>query len=141
PQDAVAARCGSRRRAGQAVPRRRDPDRDVLYGAAPVWPGRAVRIRTARGQAPERVPAPAAGAPGLGAGRNRRVLEDLPARGLRDLALPISNVRADERDDARLHLPLPLLDVPARGGWPPDLRPGRARAAPAAADGRRAGLP
>ena len=51
----------------------------------------------------------------LGAVRDPRLLEDLPSRRLRDLAVPLPHVRADQ-PAAGVHLPVPLLDVPARRG-------------------------
>ena len=59
------------------------------------------------------VPAASAGAPGMGARGHPRLLEDLPARRVRDLAVPLSDLSADERR-TRVHVSVPLLDVLAR---------------------------
>ena len=77
---------------------------------------------------------------GMGAGRDPRLLEDLPARRLRDLAVPLSDVRRDQ-PRAGVHLPVPLLDVRPGTAAGCHVRPGRPVAAPAAADDRRPGVP
>ena len=66
------------------------------------WPGSTCSFPPARrGWAPEGI---------LG------LLEDLPARRVRDLAVPLPDVSADERRPG-VHLPVPLLDVlPGEGG-------------------------
>ena len=114
----------------------RDRDRQLLHGAARARRPRAPRRRAARRQAARRSDPPAAGAPGLGARGDRRVLEDLPARRLRDLAVPLPDLPADERGPG-VHLPVPLLDVLARRGRAAAVRSGRPLAAAAAADDRR----
>ena len=48
--------------------------------------------------------------------RDPRLLEDLPPRRLRDLAVPVSDLRADAAQQPALHLPVPLLDVPPGEG-------------------------
>ena len=67
--------------------------------------------------------------------RDRRLLEDLHPRRLRDLALPRAALRAD-RAEAGARLPVPLLDLRPGDRRHGDLRPGRPQAADAAADGR-----
>ena len=89
--------------------------RELLHRAArgrrrPRPRRRAGGRAAARGDA-----APPARAPRLGAGRGARVLQDLPARGLRGLALSLAAVRADLRR-AGAGLPLPLLDVRPHDG-------------------------
>ena len=138
--NAVAARRAPGRRTGPALPGRRDPDRRVLHGAARARRSRAARRRAARRQAAARLihlpPARRDWAPeGILA-----YSKICPHAGVRDLAVPLSDLRADERG-AGVHLPLPLLDVLSRRGRAADLRPGRPLAAPAAADDRRRRLP
>ena len=78
---------------GRAAARRRDRGGHVLHGVPrgrrPRADRRAARRRAAAARELHLPP----GARGLGAGRDRRLLEDLHARGLRDRALPQADVR------------------------------------------------
>ena len=60
-----------------------------------------------------------AGAARLGAGGHPRLLEDLPPRRLRDLAVPLSDLRADEHSSRRSPARATTRrSCPARaGGW------------------------
>ena len=97
--------------------------------------GRGYRRAAPAGRAP-----PAAGATGMGSRRDHRILEDLPSRGLCDLALPLPDVTVNERR-AGVHLPVSLLDLCARRGWKAAVRTRRPVTAAAPADDRCAGLP
>jgi hypothetical protein len=111
----VAARASAGRRGRPSAAGRRrllHRVRDRLPGGRRSARARLAGDRRARGPGDA---AAAARAARVGAGGNRRLLEDLHPCGLRARALPPAAVRADERA-ARHRLPLPLLGVrPADG--------------------------
>src|SRR5581483_1821538 len=135
-RDALAARRAAGRRGRQSGARRDDRARHLLYrlpaARRPGASGRADRARPPRA----RPPGAARGAPGLGAARDRRLLEALHARRLRDQPLPDAEVPADAAAPGA-RLPVPLLDVRPRDRRDGAVRAGGAAASAAAALGRR----
>ena len=110
---AVAARAPARRRAtaGRCAPT--TIERGHFYTAFPEGADReqlgvAARRRPARRRRELDLPPERAR---LGAARDRRLLEDLHARGLRDRALPHAARSRRRRAEAGARLPVPLLDV------------------------------
>ena len=105
------AAAGSSTSSGRPLSRRRHRGGRLLHrlprGRRPRADRRAARRRPARRRRALRLPPERAR---LGAGGDPRVLEDLHARGLRDLALPQAALPAG-RAAAGARLPVPLLDV------------------------------
>ena len=98
----TASRCSPTRwRRRRSTPRSRSAPAASCRGAGG---GRAAAARAAQAAARARA---------VGAAGDRRVLEDLHARGLRDRAVPQADVRAG-RAAAGADLPVPLLDVRSR---------------------------